>query len=89
MDIIIAENYFTLINMNMLSGLSTEMIGTGVMASTVVTFINYFLSSLEHLIPLELVEWMLGRPLVQGDVMNVEMIVRDCMQIYAAWTKQY
>ena len=58
-------------------------------ASTIVTFVNFFLSSLEHLVPLEIVEWMLGRKLVQGDGMNVEMVVRDCLQIYSAWSKQF
>ena len=58
-------------------------------ASTIVTFVNFFLSSLEHLIPLEIVEWTLGRKLVQQDVMNVEMVVRDCLQIYNAWSNQF
>ena len=69
------------------TGLSSEMIGTGMMASSLVSLVNWFLSSLEHLIPIEVVEWLLGRHLVQQDVMNVEMIARNFMQIYNAWTR--
>ena len=42
---------------------------------------------LAHLIPIEVVEWMLGRKLIMQDVMNVEILVRDVIAIYAAWTR--
>ena len=57
-------------------------------ATSIVTLTSWFLSSLEHLVPIEIVEWMLGRKLIQQDVMNVEMIVRNFVQIYAAWSRQ-
>ena len=70
------------------SGLSQEMLGTGVMVTTAVTFISWLLSSLANLVPLEVVEYLIGRRLVQQDVMNVERFVRDITQIYGAWTRR-
>ena len=70
------------------SGLSEEVLGTGVMANTAVTFISWLLSSLSNLVPLEVVEYLLGRRLVQHDVMNLERLVRDVTQIYVAWTRR-
>lgn len=70
------------------SGLSEEVLGTGVMANTAVTFISWLLSSLSNLVPLEVVEYLLGRRLVQQDVMNLERLVRDVTQIYVAWTRR-
>ena len=70
------------------SGLSQEMLGTGVMVTTAVSFISWLLSSLANLVPLEVVEYLLGRRLVQQDVMNVERFVRDITQIYGAWTRR-
>ena len=35
----------------------------------------------------QVVEWMLGRKLVMQDVMNTEILVRDVVAIYAAWTR--
>ena len=64
------------------SYMDTDM---GVVASTAVTLLNWFLSSVAHLVPIEVVEWLLGRPLVQRDVMKVEVLVRDLVQIYSAW----
>ena len=69
------------------TGLSAEFVGTGVVASSVIGLTNWFLSSLAHLIPIEVVEWMLGRKLIMQDVMNVEILVRDVLAIYAAWTR--
>ena len=65
------------------SYMDTDM---GVVASTAVTLLNWFLSSVAHLVPIEVVEWLLGRPLVQRDVMKVEVLVRDLVQIYSAWS---
>ena len=69
-------------------GLSEEVLGTGVIASTAVPFISWFLSSLANLVPIEVVEYLLGRRLVQQDVMNVERFFRDVTQIYGAWTRR-
>ena len=77
-----------IIDSDHVTGLSSEMIGTGLMANTLVSMVTMLLSSVEHLVPLELVEWWLGRKLVQQDVMNVELIVRNTVQIYVAWTHQ-
>ena len=34
-----------------------------------------------------MVEWLLGRKLIMQDVMNLEILVRDVLAIYAAWTR--
>nr|ALS05179.1 hypothetical protein [Paracalanus parvus] len=69
------------------TGLSTEFVGTGVVASSVIGLTSWILSSISHLIPIEVVEWMLGRKLIMQDVMNLEILVRDVVAIYAAWTR--
>ena len=70
------------------SGLSEQVLGKGVIVNTAVSFISWLLSSLANLVPLEVVEYLLGRRLVQQDVMNVERFVRDITQIYGAWTRR-
>ena len=71
-----------------ISGLSSEVLGTGVMATTAVTFISWLLRHLADLVPIEVVEYLLGRRMVQQDVMNVERFVKDLLQIYGAWTRR-
>ena len=66
---------------------SAEFVVTGVVASSVIGLTNFILSFMAHLIPIEVVEWMLGRKLIMQDVMNVEILVRDVLAIYAAWTR--
>ena len=34
-----------------------------------------------------MVEWTLGRKLIMQDVMNLEILVRDVLAIYTAWTR--
>jgi len=58
-----------------------------VVANSVIGLTSWVLSSIAHLIPIEVVEWLLGRKLIMQDVMNLEILVRDVLAIYAAWTR--
>ena len=66
---------------------SGAVLGKGVFAESVIYLINWFLSSLSNLIPLEVVEYFMGRTLVMRDVQFVELLVRDCIEVYEAWTR--
>ena len=66
--------------------LSSAVLGKSIFADSAIYLINWFLSSLSSLIPLEVVEYFLGRSLVMSDVQMVEVFVRDCIEVYEAWT---
>merc|ERR1712243_183399 len=67
--------------------LSSAVLGKGMVAQSAIYVINWFLSSLSNLVPIEVVEYFMGRPLVIKDVQFVEMFVRDTMEVYDAWSR--
>merc|ERR1712243_461223 len=66
--------------------LSGAFLGKGMIAKSAIYIINWFLSSLSNLVPIEVVEYFMGRPLVNKDVQFVEMLVRDTIEVYDAWS---
>ena len=66
--------------------LSSAFLGKGMIAKSAVYIIQWFLSSLSNLVPIEVVEYFMGRPLVNKDVQFVEMLVRDTIEVYDAWS---
>merc|ERR1711942_57752 len=68
-------------------GLSSAVLGKGVLAQSAIYLINWFLSSLSNLVPMEVVEYFIGRPLVMKDVQFVEMLVSDTVEVYEAWSR--
>eukprot|EP00092_Neocalanus_flemingeri_P096062 GFUD01122265.1.p1 GENE.GFUD01122265.1~~GFUD01122265.1.p1 ORF type:complete len:153 (+),score=16.68 GFUD01122265.1:84-542(+) len=69
--------------------LSSAVLGKGFMAKSAIYFINWFLSSLASLVPIEVVQHFMGRTVVMKDVQFVEMVVRDSIEVYGAWSKVY
>ena len=67
--------------------LSSAVLGRGIAAQSAIYMINWFLSSLSNLVPIEVVEYFMGRPVVMHDVQFVEMVVRDTIEVYEAWSK--
>merc|ERR1739838_334804 len=67
--------------------LSSVVLGRGIAAQSAIYMINWFLSSLSNLVPIEVVEYFMGRPVVMHDVQFVEMVVRDTIEVYEAWSK--
>eukprot|EP00091_Calanus_sinicus_P008322 TRINITY_DN2036_c0_g2_i6.p1 TRINITY_DN2036_c0_g2~~TRINITY_DN2036_c0_g2_i6.p1 ORF type:complete len:150 (+),score=38.72 TRINITY_DN2036_c0_g2_i6:162-611(+) len=67
--------------------LSSAVLGKGIVAKSAIYMINWFLSSLANLVPIEVVEYLMGRSLVMQDVEFVEMVVRDSIEVYEAWSK--
>ena len=66
--------------------LSTSFLGKGLFADSLIFFIKWFLSSLANVIPIEVVEYFLDRPLIMKDVYFVEAVVQDAIQVYDMWT---
>ena len=66
--------------------LSSAFLGKGMIAKSAIYIIQRFLSSLSNLVPIEVVEYFMGRPLVNKDVQFVEMLVRDTIEVYDAWS---
>merc|ERR1712025_1478755 len=71
-----------------IEGLSSEALGSGLVAKTILTVLKFFLSNLAAILPVEVVEYFMGRPLLMEDVAFVEVTVRDTLEIYSAWSNQ-
>merc|ERR1712168_758353 len=67
--------------------LSSAVLGKGIFAKSAIYIINWFLSSLSNLVPTEVVEYLMDRPVVMKDVQFVEMVVRDSIEVYEAWSR--
>merc|ERR1719184_417663 len=67
--------------------LSSAVLGKGIIAKSAIYIINWFLSSLSNLVPIEVVEYFMGRPVIMKDVQFVEMVVRDTIEVYEAWSR--
>merc|ERR1712212_1132090 len=70
-----------------IGSLSSAVLGKGMVAQSAIYVINWFLSSLSELVPIEVVEYLMGRPLVIKDVQFFEMFVRDTIEVYDAWSR--
>ena len=71
-----------------IEGLSSEALGSGLVAKTILTVLKFFLSNLAAILPVEVVEYFMGRPLLMEDVAFFEVMVRDTLEIYTAWSNQ-
>merc|ERR1739848_981030 len=71
-----------------IEGLSSEALGSGLLAKTILTVLKFFLSNLAAILPVEVVEYFMGRPLLMEDVAFFEVMVRDTLEIYSAWSNQ-
>ena len=67
--------------------LSSAVLGRGFVAKSAIYVINWFLSSLANLVPIEVVQHFMGRTIVMKDVQFVEMVVRDSIEVYGAWSR--
>jgi len=67
--------------------LSGAMLGQGLLASGTVYLVNWFLGSLASLLPLEVVEYLLGRHVLLQDVDFIERILIDAVEVYGAWSR--
>jgi len=61
--------------------LSGAMLGQGLLASGTVYLVNWFLGSLASLLPLEVVEYLLGRHVLLQDVDFIERILIDALEV--------
>merc|ERR1712212_815927 len=57
-----------------IEGLSSEALGSGLVAKAI--------------LPVEVAEYFMGRPLLMEDVAFFEVMVRDTLEIYSAWSNQ-
>merc|ERR1712168_876100 len=67
--------------------LSGAVMGQGLLAKGTVYLVNWFLGSLAHLVPMDIVEYLLGRHVVLQDVDFVERMILDILEVYGAWTR--
>merc|ERR1712202_114725 len=67
--------------------LSSAVLGRGFVAKSAIYVINWFLSSLANLVPIEVVQHFMGRTIVMQDVQFVEMVVRDSIEVDGAWSR--
>merc|ERR1712168_1431954 len=67
--------------------LSGAVMGQGLLAKGTVYLVNWFLGSLAPLVPMDIVEYLLGRHVVLQDVDFVERMILDILEVYGAWTR--
>merc|ERR1719309_1586981 len=67
--------------------LTEAKVGRGLAARAAVLFLQWLLSSLASLLPMDLINYLVGRKLSMEDVAMAEVILRDSVQVYSTWMK--